>query len=79
MGWNSANPIFNAVADDLIATNASDETKRLVLGDLIAELQNGDWDTEDESLDRYSDDPAIVAAFREHGVQYDDEFDTEEA
>jgi hypothetical protein len=48
--------------------NAPDEMKTRVLGDLIGALQEGDWDTEDESLDEFRDDPAIVEAFRQHGV-----------
>jgi hypothetical protein len=42
--------------------------KRRVLGNLIGALQAGDWDTEDESLAEFKDDPAIVAAFVAHGV-----------
>ncbi|MFJ6073666.1 hypothetical protein ACIQFU_22965 [Streptomyces sp. NPDC093065] len=72
MGWNSANRIFNPVARALIETGADDATKRKVLGDLISELQDGDWDTEDESLEEFLDDPAIVAAFHDHNVHTQD-------
>jgi hypothetical protein len=40
-----------------------------VLGTLIAQLQEGDWDTEDESLDEFRDDPVIVAEFVKRGVR----------
>lgn len=73
MGWNSANRIFNPVARALIEAKATDETKRKVLGDLIAELQEGDWDTEDESLEDFLDDPAIVAAFHDRNVHTQDQ------
>jgi hypothetical protein len=68
MGWNSAGEIFDPVAQAMIELNASDEMKIRVLGDLIGALQDGDWDTEDESLDQFGDDPAIVEAFRQHDV-----------
>jgi hypothetical protein len=68
MGWNSAGEIFNPVAQALIDTNAPDDTKTRVLGDLIKQLQSGGWDTEDESLERFTHDPAVVEAFRRNGV-----------
>lgn len=72
MGWNSANRIFNPVAKALIETGADDNTKRKVLGDLISELQDGDWDTEDESLEDFLNDPAIVSAFADRDVHLPD-------
>ena len=72
MGWSSANQIFDPVARALIDAGAPDDTKRKVLGDLISGLQDGDWDTEDESLEEFLDDPAIVAAFADHGVHLSD-------
>ena len=38
-------------------------------------MQDGDWDTEDESLEQFKDDPAIVAAFADHDVYLEDEDD----
>jgi hypothetical protein len=73
MGWNSAGEIFDPVAQSLIDTGATDEVKRKVLGDLINALQDGDWDTEGESLDLFKDDPAIVQAFADHDVHLDDD------
>ncbi len=68
MGWASAGAIFDPVAKALVDLNAPDEVKIRVLGDLIGALQDGDWDTEDESLETFKDDPAIVEAFRLHDV-----------
>jgi hypothetical protein len=73
MGWSSANQIFNPVARSLQEAGVPDQTKRKVLGDLIGGLQDGDWDTEDESLEDFLDDPAIVAAFHDHNVHTQDE------
>ena len=73
MGWASAGEIFDKVADGLIAAHASDEIKISVLCDLIGFLQEGDWDTEYESLDKYTDDPVIVEAFRQHRIEYEDD------
>ncbi len=72
MGWNSANQIFNPVAHSLREAGVSDQTKRKVLGDLISGLQDGDWDTEDESLEDFLDDPAIVLAFADRNVHLSD-------
>lgn len=68
MGWASAGQIFNPVAQALIDAGASDELKTTVLAKLINQLQDGDWDTEHESLDEFKHDPAIVAAFRQNNV-----------
>jgi hypothetical protein len=68
MGWASGGRIFDSVAQGLIDANASEEIKRRVLGDLIGSLQGEDWDTEDESLEEFRDDPVIAALFAEHGV-----------
>lgn len=72
MGWSSANSVFNPVARALIEAGAPDDTKRKVLGDLIGGLQDGDWDTEDESLEEFLDDPAVVQAFADKGVHLAD-------
>ena len=68
MGWSSANEIFDPVASALIELDASDAVLRKVLGRLIDKLQDGDWDTEDESLHEFRHHPAVVAAFADHGV-----------
>jgi len=68
MGWASAGAIFDPVAKAMVELGAPDEMKIRVLGDLIGALQDGDWDTEDESLGEFQDDAAIVEAFRRHGV-----------
>ncbi|MDT0387858.1 hypothetical protein [Streptomyces dubilierae] len=72
MGWSSANEIFNPVARALIDAGAPNDTKRKVLGDLIGGLQDGDWDTEDESLEEFLDDPAVIQAFADKGVHLSD-------
>lgn len=68
MGWASAGAIFDPVAKAMVELKAPDEMKTRVLSDLIGALQDGDWDTESESLDQFEGDPAIVEAFRQHGV-----------
>lgn len=68
MGWNSGNEIFDVVCDEVIRqvnTNNGiwqpDAEKLLIV--LIKELQAYDWDTEDESLERYKDIGYVVRAF----------------
>lgn len=69
MGWGSAGyRIFDPVAKGLIEAGASEEIKRRVLGGLIKELRQDDWDTEVDSLIDFQHDPVIVAIFAEHGV-----------
>jgi hypothetical protein len=68
MGWASGDEIFDPVAQALIDLGADATTKRRVLGTLIDKLQDNDWDTESESLERFWVDPVIVQAFYEHGV-----------
>jgi hypothetical protein len=72
MGWSSAHQIFDPVARALRDAGTSDQTKRKVLGDLIGQLQDNDWDTEDESLEDFLDDPAIVLAFADRNVHLSD-------
>ena len=71
MGWASGGEIFDCVAKALIDAEASDDIKRNALGRLIGSLQDGDWDTEDESLERFKDDQVIVELFRERGITLD--------
>lgn len=70
MGWGSAYRIFNTVADALITAKATDDVKRTTLSELIRDLQEGDWDTELDSLQDYLGDPAIVAAFAENDIHW---------
>lgn len=72
MGWSSAgSTIFDPVARSVIEAGVSDDAKRTILGKLIEKLREGDWDTEDESLEEFTRDPVIVALFREYGVTMD--------
>jgi hypothetical protein len=73
MGWSSANEIFDPVARTLIELGADNDTKTRILGDLIRGLQGCDWDTEDESLEQFINDPAIVQAFANNEVHLTEE------
>lgn len=72
MGWGSAYSLFNAVADALIEAKATDEVKERALTTVIARLQAEDWDTELDSLQGYLDDPAIVRAFANNDIVWED-------
>ncbi|NUS83691.1 MAG: hypothetical protein HOY75_13330 [Streptomyces sp.] len=71
MGWGSGYLIFNTVADALNEAGASDDVKEEALTKVIAGLQQGDWDTELDSLQSYLDDPAIVRAFANNDIHWD--------
>lgn len=68
MGWASAGNYFEPAANALIESGADDDTRYKVCKALISALQDGDWDTASESLGLYSEDEAIVKAFRECDV-----------
>jgi hypothetical protein len=68
MGWGSAREIFDPVAQALVEANASSDVKRKVLGDLIKRLMANDWDTADESLEEFENDPDIMAAFADNEI-----------
>ncbi|MEU6535545.1 hypothetical protein [Streptomyces sp. NPDC047000] len=73
MGFGSAGlTFFDPVARALIEAGASDEVKEKTLTKLIADLQAEDWDTELDSLQSFLDDPAIVKAFANNGITWED-------
>lgn len=67
----SAGPIFDHIARALIDDGASETAKRQILGPLIDSLQAGHWDTENESLQEFSDDAVIVDLFAQRGIHPD--------
>jgi len=67
MGWGSASTIFDRVADALIQSGANAEVTTVVLDELLRELTDGDWDTVDESVERYQNNPTIYAMFQHNG------------
>jgi hypothetical protein len=75
VGWARAGEIFDPVATALIDAEVPPEVVRTVLGRLIAQLQEGDWDTESESLEAFRSEPAVVVAFADNGVTLDAEDD----
>lgn len=73
MGWASAGEIFDPVCALIVKgvegkAIAEDEATK-VLKTLIAKLQDGDWDTEYESLSEFREHPFVVAAFEAQGVE----------
>jgi len=69
MGWASGGEYFDVVATALIKHEASDELKRAVLTPLMKVLRDGDWDTVDESMYAFRDDPVILSVLYEDGVE----------
>jgi hypothetical protein len=68
MGWASGGGIFDPVCEVMQTSHLWPITKKKILVALITALQDGDWDTEGESLDAFADDPVVVEAFKECGV-----------
>jgi hypothetical protein len=69
MGWGSAGlRIFDPTARILLDAGVDPKVTEDHLADLIRTLREEDWDTEHDSLDRFADHPAVVAAFARNGV-----------
>lgn len=68
MDWASAGEIFDPVCKGLQTAFLVPEQRRNILVLLIKVLQENDWDTEDESLEQFADDPVVVKAFQLRGV-----------
>lgn len=67
MGWASGGYIFDPVCEALLDTDIADDKLEKVLTTLIKALQDGDWDTEDESADEFENHPrgaVVMKAFR---------------
>lgn len=73
MGWGSARDIFDPVAQTMIDLGASPEKMREVLIPLIGNLVDNDWDTADESLEKFQDHPVIVECFRANEIIFHQE------
>lgn len=65
MGWASAGAIFDRVAAALVDHNVPDDVVTSTCASLIEALTAEDWDTVGISIDRFSDEPAVIAAFRQ--------------
>lgn len=67
MGWNSANAIVDPQVQLLVKAVDNDEMHEAVaenlLTALIKQCQEGDWDTEDETLEQWLHVPWVVRAF----------------
>ena len=74
MGWSSANQIFDPVASAVLMASIDDSFDSIrILEVLIKALQEGDWDTEDESLYFFRGQPEVVEAFKRCGIPMEDE------
>lgn len=82
MGFSRGNDVFEPVARVVIRKAEKGIIDYVVaeeiLTALIGGLQNIDWDTEDESLNDFSDYPFIVSAFETNGVYLEDEDEEDE-
>lgn len=65
MGWSSAGRIFDPMARALVQGSYTDEQVRELLRLLAGLLMDGDWDTEDESIQEFADHPGVCLAIRQ--------------
>lgn len=63
MGWGSAGDIFDPVAQDLIG-RVPDEVLDRVCFRLAKQLMEGDWDTDDASIEQFQGVPVVQHAIR---------------
>lgn len=69
MGWASGNEVFDPVARELQRLLGDQpQARQNIAAELIHALQQRGWDTEDESLGEFRNDPAIMAAFNQNQI-----------
>lgn len=61
--------IFDPVCELLKTAHVWPQTKKRILVALIMALLEQDWYAEYESLEKFADDPVVVAAFKECGIE----------
>lgn len=67
MGWGSAGRIFDPIARGLIQAEVEDDKVTDLADQIIGLLVAEDWDTVNESVNEFQDNPAILAAFNRNG------------
>lgn len=72
MGFSRGNEVFDPVAT-IVLGYVDNQTipafvAKNILERLIEKLQEVDWDTEDESLHEFLDEPIVVEAFRRNEI-----------
>lgn len=79
MGWASGDQVFDPVAYEVVRqfqqANLNRATARAILGVLIEALQARGWDTEGESLGLFRKHDYVVSAFRDCGIDDDEDND----
>ena len=71
MGWASASGIMNGIIDVVLSEVVDKEARKRIYKPIIRILEDGDWDTQDESLDI---DPAFDELMTElHPGWFEDE------
>lgn len=70
MGWSSGGDVFNSTARTLLAAGVQPDMVTKALAVLIDQLLDGDWDTCDESVQEFRNEPAVIAAFRIAAPEY---------
>lgn len=68
MGWASGGAIFDPICEALQNAHMDPVSREKVLVICIKAFQDGDWDTEEESLERFRKDPLVVRAFEKCGI-----------
>ena len=70
MGWSYGSEIMNRVIDAVKPHVANDEVRKSIYTPIIEALEDGDWDTQDESMGK---DEAFDAALKELHPRWFDE------
>jgi hypothetical protein len=71
--YEAGDLVFEPVMDELLPLKAQigDAALQRIASKLVGGLLGLHWDNADASLGLYDDEPAVVAAFKEHGVLLD--------
>ena len=70
MGWSDGSEVMNRVIDAVKPHVANDEVRKSIYTPIIEALEDGDWDTQDESMGK---DEAFDAALKELHPRWFDE------
>lgn len=68
MGWGSAGGLFNDIVHAMIDGGVHGDNLTDICEKIIRQFQEGDWDTEEESLEAFDRHPDVVEAFRRCGI-----------
>ena len=69
MGWASASGIFDSAVSAAIEAGLDGDKLTQFATNMIDTLSDQDWDTQDESVEQFRNNPYVVKAFEDRGYR----------